>query len=105
MIWIWVAGAAVLIAGAVVPVLVGRGDNTGMAQQLDQARSMISRLETAIDTAVSNSPSEVAEAHRCLLLAGAALGKRGERARVTSASCRRSLRWSAKGLHALQLDS
>lgn len=100
MIWVWAAGIAVLAAGAVVPaVLAVHGRSQGTADQLDRARSMVSELETAIDTTPVTS-SQLAQARRCLLLAGAALGADAG-ASVTATDCRRSIQWSRKGLRAL----
>lgn len=81
-------------------VFSARGRSAGTADQLDRARSMVSELETAIDTTPGTS-SQLAEAHRCLLLAGAALGADSGTA-VTAAYCRRSIQWSRKGLRVLK---
>ncbi len=76
--WLWIAGAVVLAAGAVVPpwLVRARGRRAQYAAARDRAQAAMSRLETALDTSQDTGDAAVAArtaARRCLTLAGAEL--------------------------------
>ncbi|MEO7125951.1 MAG: hypothetical protein ABI382_02575 [Nakamurella sp.] len=99
MVWVYVAGGALLVVAALVPTLTLRRGNSreeGAAAQ-EGARSAMSRLEAALDAPPGASAASArAEAERCLTLAGAALGGRD-----TVAKFRRAQDWAERGLAAL----
>jgi hypothetical protein len=104
MIAVWVAGAVVLLGGAVAPlVLAGRrGRRASVVTARDEARSAISQLEWALDRAAPpDGDPTVAEARRCLTLAQAALGGDDE----TAADFRQASDWAERGLRALGVDA
>jgi len=86
-----IGGVLILVAGLWPLRTVLRRPSKG---DLDEARSLVSRLDTELDLADSNLPAPArAEARRYLLLAGAALGGTPDRA-----ACRRSIGWARSGL-------
>jgi len=82
---------SVLLQSRVLQSKVRRGD---LLRELDAARSLLSNLTTALDTAGGDLPSETrAAAERYQLLAGAALGGDPDQD-----DCRRSIELSRIGL-------
>lgn len=99
MTWLWIVGAVVLVAGAVLPALLSRrraGRREFVAAR-DRARSARSRLEWALDRAgEEQDPAAVEQARRCLTLAGSALAGSD-----TAEAFRQSESWCRQGLDAL----
>ncbi len=118
--WLWILGAAILAAVAVTPLMLARRQVTAreFVTARDRARSAMSRLEFALDSATGatgagpgrgpadsrtlpglDAAATRAEAHRCLLLAGSALGGKD-----TADKFRLAADWATKGLRALGVD-
>lgn len=103
MIWVWAAGAVMLVAAATIPLITVRYGARGRAflRARDRARSLLSRLEQAIDAADPAAQWDVAAARRSLGLAEAALAGKD-----TLRGFRLAERWAREGLAALgQQDS
>lgn len=90
---LWTIGGVLIIAAGLWPVRsVLRRPTT--AAGIDEARSLVSRLDTELALAAPRLPAGTRdEAARYLLLAGSALGGTPDRA-----ACRRSIGWARSGL-------
>lgn len=116
--WPWIVGVAILAAVAVTPLMLARRQVTAreFVTARDRARSAMSRLEFALDSVTGatgpgpgpaddrtrpglDAAATNAEAHRCLLLAGSALGGKD-----TADKFRLAADWATKGLRALGVD-
>lgn len=98
MIWVWAAGAVMLVGAATIPLVTVRYGARGRAflRARDRAQSLLSRLEQAIDAADPAAQWDVAAAGRSLALAQSALAGRD-----TIRGFRLAEQWAREGLAAL----
>ena len=88
----WTIGGILIVAAGLWPLRTVLRRPSGT--DLDEARSLLSRLETELALAAPQlRPQTRQEAERYQLLAGAALGGTPDRA-----ACQRSIDWARKGL-------
>ena len=94
----WTIGGIAILAAGLWPlrliVLRSKGQRGAALRDRDEARTLLSQLTTALDTAGGDLPSETrAAVERFQLLAGAALGGDPDQD-----DCRRSIELSTTGL-------
>ncbi len=91
----WTIGGILIVVAGLWPLRAVR--RRPSATDLDEARSLLSRLETELALAAPElGPEQRQAGERYQLLAGAALGGTPDRA-----ACKRSIGWARKGLAAV----